>query len=657
MAIEKMVMFNLIASQEDEHCILEQLLLSEKIHLNVEQASKAKKYLTEQYEVEAKNDDFATWISKLDKMSEQLLNISQSISITPIINSHISYKVYPFSQAEEDLTVFLKNNADPLAQRLEKDKHKKKLIVLKNIVDSLHKKNIDFYELSNMHYLNYELGLLTYENSVQLKKNYENIDAIILPVGEIDEAKETIHLVIYPKMLESATISLLKSVSWQKIDLPEEFLDNIPNMQAKFEVAIAKIEDEIAILDKTIFSKIECKQSLINHIYTRLELEKEIAHLKQKLWHGNEVFVIYMWAKADEATLIEEKIANITDRYVLSIKEVKEVSKEIAPPTILNNNRFFKPFETIVKMYGLPSYNEIDPTKFLGITLCLAFGIMFGDIGQGSLYIIAGFILSKYNESTGGILKRLGASSVAFGFFYGSLFGLEHEQLPWLPHVIGSPLSPYNIMPILMMGVGFGVVVLTISYFIGIANCLKKGDIEEGVFGKNGVFGYVFFINLILLMLAIVGVVPVSPFVFLGIMVVALAIIILKEPLTHLAKKQRPLIKGDTGSYFIESGFEGLETVLSAISNAISFIRVGAFALNHAGLFLAFLVMSEMTDNLVLKIFILVLGNILILTLEGLIVFIQGLRLQYYEMFSKYFGGEGKPYNPIKLGNNKNIKL
>ena len=105
------------------------------------------------------------------------------------------------------------------------------------------------------------------------------------------------------------------------------------------------------------------------------------------------------------------------------------------------------------------------------------------------------------------------------------------------------------------------------------------------------------------------------------------------------------------GAYLTESIFEAVETVLSTLSNAISFIRVGAFALNHAGLFLAFLVMSEMTDNIVLKIIILIFGNLLILTLEGLVVFIQGLRLQYYEMFGKYFQGGGVAFNPAKINN------
>lgn len=253
-------------------------------------------------------------------------------------------------------------------------------------------------------------------------------------------------------------------------------------------------------------------------------------------------------------------------------------------------------------------------------------------------------------ETAGGILKRLGATSMIFGFVYGSVFGLEH--LPVISDIAlvqGGPLNKANIMPILIVGVAFGVAVLTISFLMGIINALKRKDLEQAFFGKNGIAGYIFFIGLISVALCLVKVIPVPVYVPVLVMLLMLVVMVFKEPLAHLMEGKRPLIHGDKGSYFIESGFEGIETILSTLSNAISFIRVGAFALNHAGLFMAFSVMAEMVPGIPLKIIILVLGNVLILTLEGLVVFIQGLRLQYYEMFSKYFGGDGIAYEPIQL--------
>ncbi len=204
-------------------------------------------------------------------------------------------------------------------------------------------------------------------------------------------------------------------------------------------------------------------------------------------------------------------------------------------------------------------------------------------------------------------------------------------------------------MPILIASVVVGVVLLSLSYFLGIFNSIKNHDIEQGIFGKHGVVGYIFYLSLILTLVSLTGILPVPYYVFATILVISLLLIVFQEPIINLIKGNRPLVEGE---HLIESGFEGVETLLAALSNAISFIRIGAFALNHAGLFLAFLIMSEMTTNIVLQILILLIGNILILSLEGLIVFIQCLRLQYYEMFNKYFGGDGYHYNPIVLGKN-----
>jgi len=123
----------------------------------------------------------------------------------------------------------------------------------------------------------------------------------------------------------------------------------------------------------------------------------------------------------------------------------------------------------------------------------------------------------------------------------------------------------------------------------------------------------------------------------------------LKTPLDNILLRRKPLLNESVGAYFTESFFEAFETVLTALSNAISFVRIGAFALNHAGLFLAFWALSEMMPNFILKLTMLILGNLLILTLEGLVVLIQGLRLEYDEMFSKYFQGEGVDFRPVRI--------
>ena len=133
--------------------------------------------------------------------------------------------------------------------------------------------------------------------------------------------------------------------------------------------------------------------------------------------------------------------------------------------------------------------------------------------------------------------------------------------------------------------------------------------------------------------------------------IVGIIAMVWKKPLYGKITHKKPVYEEGKSAYFIEGGFDLIETVLSLLSNTISFIRVGAFALNHAGLFLAFTTMAEMVNNGAASVIIFFVANIIIIGLEGLIVFIQGLRLEYYELFSKYFDGTGKEYLPVKIIN------
>jgi V/A-type H+-transporting ATPase subunit I len=133
------------------------------------------------------------------------------------------------------------------------------------------------------------------------------------------------------------------------------------------------------------------------------------------------------------------------------------------------------------------------------------------------------------------------------------------------------------------------------------------------------------------------------------ILIMLLLLMLFKEPLGHLIKGVRPLCNESKSDYYIEGGFGVVETLLSLFSNTVSFIRVGAFAINHVGLFIAFDTLAGMMSNGVESMMMIIFGNIIIIGLEGLIVFIQGLRLEYYELFSKYFVGTGYEYTPCYI--------
>ena len=128
-----------------------------------------------------------------------------------------------------------------------------------------------------------------------------------------------------------------------------------------------------------------------------------------------------------------------------------------------------------------------------------------------------------------------------------------------------------------------------------------------------------------------------------------IVLLVVKEPLSALILKKDHLYEETPAEYYIESGFNIFETFLSLLSNSASFIRVGAFALNHVGLFIAFHTLADIIGSPGGNVIMFIIGNVIIIGLEGLVVFIQGLRLFYYELFSKYYTGEGILFNPDKV--------
>lgn len=655
MAIEKMKLLSLVGAKNEEHAILQELVLCEKVHINLEHSEAyGNNYIMHEYEAmlpsaeKILDEDDAELEDKCQRAVTEIEKMALELNMDlRVIPDHI--RAYTKEQALEDLKELEEKIGPNMASISEKRKQVECIEALSKNLGYI-TKHINFGLLNQMQYIKYEVGRLSRENRLHIKKNYENISELIFEIGEIEDSKENIYMVFYLSELEEESHRLLKSLNWQKLEIGNDLLGDVRACKEENDKKLEIIKKQITILEKDIFEFKAGLMQRLSKIYSRMQLELKILEIKEHLIKGNNVFVLTAWIRARDYHKLEEQIASVTDKYVMMARKPSDLGNEVMPPTLLKNNWFFRPFELIVQLYGLPSYNEIDPTPFLAITFCLMFGIMFGDIGQGFIYFLAGVLIAKKIPIASGILKRLGASSMFFGLVYGSVFGLE--EIPILEDIAlvhGGPLNTTNIMPILVMGIIFGVVVLTVSFIFGIINALRRNDMEEAFFGKNGVTGYLFFLGLIGTAICILGIIPVPVMIPIMVMILMLVIMLFKEPLTHLIEGSRPLIKGDKGSYYIESGFEGVETILSTLSNSISFIRVGAFALNHAGLFMAFKVMATMVPDVFSKFMIIVLGNILILTLEGLVVFIQGLRLQYYEMFSKYFNGDGIAYNPLKI--------
>ncbi len=501
---------------------------------------------------------------------------------------------------------------------------------------------IPIEELRNLSYFEFKFGVLSKEDRIKLKRNYENILAVMLHSGTSDEGE--VYLVMYPSSVREEMYRILRSLNFKEILLSEEYVGTPMEVAEYLEHKRAELQQKKVIVEERISSLKAKYAGIVSELVSSVYLKEKIEESKDYMAKSGKFFYLSGWVSKKDIKKMEELFSKYEDILII-YKGTNEVS-DLTPPTKLRNFRLFKPFESLVKMYGIPSYNEIDPTPFLSISYMILFGAMFGDLGQGFVLLLAGLLLSKLkgNKTFGGLISRLGISSMVFGTLYGAVFGFEEL----IPALLIKPFE--NINTVLAGAVVVGICLIIISYIYGIINCAKRKDIKEGLFGKDGLVGLLFYLCLLIL----VGgqflgksIIPME--VGLVIVLLSIALMIFKEPLTNYILKKKPLHEEDVSGYYIESIFSIIETLLSMLSGTVSFIRVGAFALTHVGLFIAFETIGRLIGTTAGNIIVLIIGNIVIIGLEGLIVFIQGLRLQYYELFSRYYKGEGKEFKPVKI--------
>ena len=175
-------------------------------------------------------------------------------------------------------------------------------------------------------------------------------------------------------------------------------------------------------------------------------------------------------------------------------------------------------------------------------------------------------------------------------------------------------------------------------------NRARKKEWAEFWFSQNGVAGFVFygFIVTAAVLTAVAKVNVFKPMFIVPFIVVPIILFMMKEAFAEKFEGHSLRPEGGWGNYFVMNFFEAFEILLSFVTNSMSYLRVGGFVLSHAGMMLVVMTLVKMTGNA--GIAVAIFGNIFVMALEGLIVGIQTLRLEYYEMFSRYYNGGGIKY-------------
>ncbi|OQX86613.1 MAG: hypothetical protein B6D55_05650 [Candidatus Omnitrophica bacterium 4484_70.2] len=449
---------------------------------------------------------------------------------------------------------------------------------------------------------------------------------------------------------ENKLKELFKGFEIEEIELEDTF-QNIKDFLDNIEIKIWQLKEEVANFKMELKKIREKFQDTLIYWTYLLKQNIKIYNSMQNFLSTKMGYCIIGWVPTENIRILRENITDICRKNV-EIEEIKaeELIREgFAPqkvPSFLKHPFLLKPFQILVKFYGYPAYLHVDPTLFMAISFLIMFGIMFADVGHGLVLFIAGIIIQFFKKSGflkdfGKILIYAGVSSCIFGFLFGSFFGREEVFKPlWF-----YPL--HNPQKFMLLGIIIGIIMISTGIILNVLQRIWQKNLKEAFFSEWGILSISFYwmciylvassfryptINMNWWMVSILILVPLSLIVF--------------GDIWFLKKAEKKYEHRDLSTIV----FKPMEIMLGLLTNTVSFVRVAAFGLTHAALMSSVYMVSDTLGKLpFLKESIITEGNIFVIILEGLIVFIQCLRLEFYEFFSKFFYLEGRPFKPLRI--------
>lgn len=549
-------------------------------------------------------------------------------------------KVFKKDEIDKMIEVVSSKLAETKSQTEAIDLQLKEDEELLSSLDNIMDVDIPLAKLFSLEFMKFRFGKLPKTGYKTLETYLEDLETFFIPTKEDREYIWGMYFT--PGVEEEKVDGLFSSLYFKRIRLSDKLALSPQDEYKRIHREMDQLHEERKTVEAEALESIQKEYDTVYEMYRfviRSEFEERI---KGYCAHTKESFHIVGWMSPANISILEKQLEDEDD--VMVISEKPEDVSTAKPPTLIKNWAIFRPFESLIRMYGLPSYTEVDPTVFVAITYFIMFGIMFGDVGQGLVLSILGFLFYRWKKNNlGAVAGMVGISSICFGCVYGSFFGNE-EILPF--HVV-RPMDSIN--QLLLCSVVFGVVLILISMTINIINGIKNKDLGKIFVGQNSLAGMIFYVAVLMIVLKMFtgkGLTA-SPLVIILFIAAPLVVIMLQEPLSKLLAKCRDYKPEEPGMFVIESFFELFEIVLSFVTNTLSFLRVGAFAMNHAGMMMVVYSLADMAGHTG-NIPVLIIGNIFVMCMEGFIVAIQILRLEFYEMFSRFFAGDGIEFKSIK---------
>ena len=513
--------------------------------------------------------------------------------------------------------------------------------------------DLDLDAIHDCAYIKFRFGRLPKDSYEKLNHYHDNPYVMFFPCTSDDIQYWGVYFTPVENAAEVDRI--FSSLYFERVRLselhstPEHMVEDLQEKKKQAQEKIKSVDNRIEELWKK-------ERKELQRVYSFLNRQSVYFSIRRYAARYNENFILTGWIPAKR----EKSFCAALDKlegvdYTL---ENAENELEHSPPVQLENKKPVRAFEFFVNMFGLPQYDELDPTPFVAITYVLLFGIMFGDVGQGICVSIVGALMWKFKQmALGKALIPCGISSAVFGLVYGSVFGYEHVLDPMYSALFGLSEKPIEVMEanttieIILAAVCIGIFLVLCAILINIICSLKRRKWESALFGPNGIAGFLFYGGIVVGFggqLAF-GWQIVTPVYIVLFIVLPLLVMMFAGVLGALVERKPDWKPESWGGYIVENFFELFEVLLGYASNTISFLRVGAFVLVHAGMMTMVFTLANMTSGIG-YLLIVVLGNIIVMGMEGLLVGIQVMRLEFYEMFSRFFEGGGRSFSPIVVG-------
>jgi V/A-type H+-transporting ATPase subunit I len=588
---------------------------------------------------------------------------------------------YP-SKAEADSMVELEI-IRPAVDRIDEDvkktgdqlsSEKKRLELLESQLRQLEpiaNVNVEVGALKNSSYMHSILGTLPAANISRLQTSIGRVPHVFFTLRE--DSQKPVVWVLGPKSNSDILDRAAKSAYLNPLSLPDEFSGTPEQITASLRKEIEASRKQIADLEANLGKLAGTHGKELQKLYWETHISRIMADAIVRFGQLRHTYVVVGWVPTAELENLTIRLKQASKEVLIETIPTSRSGHHSNVPVALTNNKWLRPIQELVTTFGRPSYGELDPTLIMAFSFPILYGAMFGDIGQGIVLMLAGIAAHnrigflKGLQSLGLLLVYAGFFATIFGFLYGSFFGFEgHSMEHYLPAYLQfhplwiSPLE--NILTILGFAIDAGIVILIFGYLLSLFNNIRSRDWAHFWFGHTGVIALIFYICFLALLGGFLGDTAIAPKVAVAIGQLPLPFNILTPVfalglmfnglLRNIAEGHRPLIEGKgIGGllmFFVTSFMDLFEGVISMLSNTLSFVRVGAFAVAHGGLSLAIFSLAGEEPDLGFWITI-IIGNIFIIGFEGLIVYIQTMRLHYYEILGKFFHGGGMRFEPLKL--------